>query len=188
MISELLNEFIEKSNTLDKKLHEVLELKKEIINAISEDNLKDKINHIPYLKSKEFIQNISENLDLDTLKDMLDMDKIKEILENIVKENFNPILITEILSQKKEFQEHLRHRVSIEVKSALGEVDLTTWVKENFSMQVEDMLKEAMNKNNINKFYMESALSLTLIRLHTKNILVEKAFSQAREFNILKRI
>ncbi|PAF51995.1 hypothetical protein [Helicobacter sp. 13S00477-4] len=186
MLSELIAQFIEEKQNLEASIHHIDSIKSQIDSVLSNDFIEDKINNNPYLKSNEFIQKVAKEVDINPQD--LPEEKLKPILCTIIDKSINPQSITQELLAQDDFKQNLNNKIAIEARSAIASYSLDKYTKIFIKNHIDSMVTQSLKDNNIDKYRLESALSLQIVYLNTLSLIAELAYSDTLKHNIYKRI
>ncbi|PAF41128.1 hypothetical protein [Helicobacter sp. 11S02596-1] len=188
-LSQIINELLDKLESVDTSTQTLQHLKEEIQNATSKEALEELIASTPYLKSEELIANIAQSLPIDELVNAIPKEEIKATIEATTKEALEPGAIVKELGDSEDFNKHLNAVVRAKAREVVLAFKLPEQVLETFDKQVGQMVKNHLeNDYTLAKTNFEASLSLQLIRLKTNLILMESYYQHAYGHNILKRI
>lgn len=188
MLSELIKDFIDKTQNLQENIDSLTKLKDEIQQSVDEKNLKDKIDSTPYLHSSSFYQKVAQNLPLDELAKKLPQEELEDTFTKITKNLYSPERLAEAIFSSETFKDTLKNRISIEAKSAINSQILLKEFQKALKEQITQLTQIALKENKIDKYRLESAISLMIIRLHTKLALIDDFYDESFKRNLLKRI
>ncbi|PAF53688.1 hypothetical protein BKH42_04105 [Helicobacter sp. 13S00482-2] len=188
MLSELIKDFIDKSENLQQNIDALMELKEQIKQSLQEENLKDKIDSTPYLHSSSFYEQVASSLPLETLVQKIPQEKLQNTLIEVINNLYSPEVLAEAIFSNQDFKEAFHNRLSIETKRAITREIILKEFQKALKEQITELTKEALKENKIDKYRLESALSLFIIRIHTKLIFMQDFYDEIFKRNILKRI
>lgn len=188
MLSELIKDFISQSQNLQENIQKLEDLKSQIASSLKDENLQEKIDSTPYLRTPEFVEKIANSLDTKNVCENLPQDKLTQSLKQILIELYTPQTLATAIMDNEDFTLTFKNRISVQAKEAITSTMLLQEFQESLKAQISDITLEALKANKIDKYRLESAISLMIIRLHTKLIFIEDFYDESFKRNLLKRI
>lgn len=188
MLSELIKDFISQSQNLQENIQKLEDLKSQIASSLKDENLQEKINNTPYLRTPEFVEKIANSLDTKSICENIPQDKLTQSLKQILTELYPPQTLATAIIDDENFSFVFKNRISTQAKEAITSTMLLKEFQKALKEQISDITLEALKANKIDKYRLESAISLMIIRLHTKLIFIEDFYDESFKRNLLKRI
>lgn len=188
MLSEIIKDFISQTQNLQENIQKLQDLKSQITSSLEDENLKEKIDATPYLRTPEFEQKIADLIDTKKVCENLPQEKLSFALREILTELYSPQTLAVAIINDSDFSLALKTRISLQAKEAINSTMLLKEFQKSLKGKISDLTLEALRANKIDKYKMESALSLMIIRLHTKLAIIENFYDESYKRNLLKRI
>lgn len=188
MLSELIKDFISQSQNLQENIQRLEDLKSQIASSLEDENLREKIDTTPYLRTPEFIEKVSNAIDTKQVCENLPQNKLTQSLKEILIELYPPEILATAIVNNEDFNLAFKNRLSIQTKEAINSTILLKEFQKSLKEQISHITLEALKENKIDKYRLESAISLLIIRAHTKLIFIEDFYDESYKRNLLKRI